>query len=118
MKIKALTFLIIVVLMLIPVNALSLEEVDLNNFSLDDYDIDELSDLFNTTTVQIEVFDELDYNHDGNLTIDEFEELAPVFYEDSFWDGYALEEIIINEFENYDEDFNDILTFDEYCKIC
>lgn len=41
-------------------------------------------------------------NHDGKLSIDEFEELTEYIMEDSFWDGYSPEEVIISEFESLD----------------
>ena len=42
-----------------------------------------------------DTFNELDTNHDGKLSIDEFEELTEYIMEDSFWDGYSPEEVII-----------------------
>lgn len=42
-----------------PVNALSLSDIDENHFSLDDYDKKELADLFNTTTKTVDEFNEL-----------------------------------------------------------
>lgn len=61
-----------------------------------------------------DTFNELDTNHDGKLSIDEFEELTEYIMEDSFWDGYSPEEVIISEFESLDSNCDGFLSYDEF----
>lgn len=61
-----------------------------------------------------DTFNELDTNHDGKLSIDEFEELTEYIIEDSFWDGYSPEEVIISEFESLDSNRDGFLSYDEF----
>lgn len=61
-----------------------------------------------------DTFNELDTNHDGKLSIDEFEELTEYIMEDSFWDGYSPEEVIISEFESLDSNRDGFLSYDEF----
>lgn len=61
-----------------------------------------------------DTFNELDTNHDGKLSIDEFEELTEYVMEDSFWDGYSPEEVIISEFESLDSNRDGFLSYDEF----
>lgn len=61
-----------------------------------------------------DTFNELDANHDGKLSIDEFEELTEYIMEDSFWDGYSPEEVIISEFESLDSNRDGFLSYDEF----
>lgn len=37
--------------------------------------------------------------------------------EDSFWAGYSPEEMIISEFEKYDLNHNDVISFHEFSLI-
>ncbi|WP_303295332.1 EF-hand domain-containing protein [Methanobrevibacter woesei] len=117
MKVKFLMVLVVFLVLIMPVNALSLSDIDENHFSLDDYDKKELADLFNTTTKTVDEFNETDINKDGNITIDEFEELIFIIDEDSFWAGYSPEEMIISEFEKYDLNHNDVISFHEFSLI-
>ena len=61
-----------------------------------------------------DTFNELDTNHDGKLSIDEFEELTEYIMEDSFWDGYSPEEVIISEFESLDSNRDGFLSYYEF----
>lgn len=61
-----------------------------------------------------DTFNELDTNHDGKLSIDEFEELTEYIMKDSFWDGYSPEEVIISEFESLDSNRDGFLSYDEF----
>lgn len=61
-----------------------------------------------------DTFNELDTDHDGKLSIDEFEELTEYIMEDSFWDGYSPEEVIISEFESLDSNCDRFLSYDEF----
>ena len=61
-----------------------------------------------------DTFNELDTNHDGKLSIDEFEELTEYILEDSFWDGYSPEEVIISEFESLDSNRDGFLSYYEF----
>ena len=61
-----------------------------------------------------DTFNELDTDHDGKLSIDEFEELTEYIMEDSFWDGYSPEEVIISEFESLDSNRDGFLSYDEF----
>ncbi|WP_405267240.1 hypothetical protein [Methanobrevibacter sp.] len=47
-----------------------------------------------------EFFKDTDLNDDGRITLDEFEEINYIFTEDSFWDGYSIEEICQSEFDD------------------
>lgn len=60
-----------------------------------------------------DTFNELDTNHDGKLSIDEFE-VTEYIMEDSFWDGYSPEEVIISEFESLDSNCDGFLSYDEF----
>ena len=113
MKVKFSIILLVFLVLIMPVNALSLSDIDENHFSLDDYDKKELADLFNTTTKIVDEFNETDIDNNGNITIDEFEELIFIIGEDSFWNGYSPEEMIISEFEKYDLNHNDVISFHE-----
>lgn len=117
MKVKFFMILLVFLVLIMPVNALSLSDIDENHFSLDDYDKKDLADLFNTTTKTVDEFNGTDINKDGNITIDEFEELIFIIDEDSFWAGYSPEEMIISEFEKYDLNHNDVISFHEFSLI-
>lgn len=69
MKVKFSIILLVFLVLIMPVNALSLSDIDENHFSLDDYDKKELADLFNTTTKIVDEFNETDIDNNGNITI-------------------------------------------------
>lgn len=62
-------------------------------------------------------FNNLDTNHDGKISLDEFEELTEYILEDSFWDGYSPEEAFISEFNNLDLDGDGFLSYEEFSKM-
>lgn len=62
-------------------------------------------------------FKELDTNHDGKLSIDEFEVLGEYIVEDSFWDDYSFEEAVISEFENLDLNGDGFLSLKEFTRM-
>lgn len=117
MKSKFLGLLLIFFIIVMPVNALTLEEVNDENFSIYEYDQREVADFFNVSVNIVDNFDELDYNNDSKIDIDEFEGLIDILAEDSFWDGYSLEEILISEFERFDSNHDDYINFEEFCEI-
>lgn len=61
-----------------------------------------------------EFFKETDRNHDGHIDLDEFSEVYYLFTEDSFWDGYSIEEICVVEFESANGNSDDYLNFTEF----
>ena len=58
-------------------------------------------------------FKETDSNDDGKISLEEFEEISYIFIEDSFWDGYSIEEICQSEFDNANHD-DDYLNYTEF----
>lgn len=62
-------------------------------------------------------FVESDIDANGLISLDELEEISYVFCEDSFWDGYSVEEVCQDEFDRADDDGNDYLNFTEFRKI-
>ena len=71
---------------------------------------------FSKEVREFEYFKDADINKDGIITFDEFEEISYIFTEDSFWDGYSIEEICQDEFDRLDNG-DDYLTFDEFKKL-
>ncbi|MCQ2972361.1 MAG: EF-hand domain-containing protein [archaeon] len=61
-------------------------------------------------------FNNLDHNHDNQLSIDEFEDLAEYIMTDSFWKGYSVEAAVIAEFKNLDIDNNGFLSLSEFSR--
>lgn len=62
-------------------------------------------------------FEDTDSNGDGVISFKEFSEISYVFTEDSFWDGYSIEEILQSEWDRANSDGNDYLTFEEFKKV-
>lgn len=62
-------------------------------------------------------FQKTDLNDDGKISYDELSEVSYIFTEDSFWDGYSVEEIIQSEFDRGDKNGDDYLSFEEFKKI-
>ncbi len=62
-------------------------------------------------------FEETDFNDDGKIDFDEFSEVSFIFTEDSFWDGYSIEEILQSEWDRANSDGDDYLTFEEFKKV-
>ncbi len=71
---------------------------------------------FSKEVREFEYFKDTDINKDGIITFDEFEEISYILTEDSFWDGYSIEEICQSEFDRLDNG-DDYLTFDEFKKL-
>ena len=59
-------------------------------------------------------FKETDLNGDYLIDFKEFSEISYVFTEDSFWDGYPIEEILQSEWDRANDDGDDYLTFEEF----
>ena len=55
-----------------------------------------------------------DLNGDYLIDFKEFSEISYVFTEDSFWDGYPIEEILQSEWDRANDDGDDYLTFEEF----
>jgi len=62
-------------------------------------------------------FEETDFNDDGKIDFDEFSEVSYIFTEDSFWDGYSIEEILQSEWDRANSNGDDYLTFEEFKKV-
>ena len=62
-------------------------------------------------------FEETDTNDDGKIDFDEFSDVSFIFTEDSFWDGYSIEEILQSEWDRANSDGDDYLTFEEFKKV-
>lgn len=58
-----------------------------------------------------------DSNGDGLISFSEFDEISYIFTEDSFWDGYSIEEIIQSEWDMADRNNDDYLNYTEFKKV-
>ena len=65
-------------------------------------------------TSDYDFFIETDTNGDGLIDLSEFEQISYIFTEDSFWDGYSIENICLCEFDNADKNGNDYLNYREF----
>ena len=61
-----------------------------------------------------EFYMQSDLNNDSLISQEEFEEISHVFSEDSFWDGFSIEEITQSEFDNANSNGDDFLNFTEF----
>ena len=62
-------------------------------------------------------FKQTDSNADGRIDFDEFSQISYIFTEDSYWDGYSIEEICHSEFERADDNANDYLNYFEFKQV-
>lgn len=59
-------------------------------------------------------FRQTDANNDGLVDYDELSDMSHIFTEDTFWDGYSIEEIVQSEFDDGDRNGDGYLNFTEY----
>lgn len=90
-----------------------IKESDLNLATDDNNEKPESSD----KNDDYKFFEETDFNDDGKIDFDEFSEVSFIFTEDSFWDGYSIEEILQSEWDRANLDGDDYLTFEEFKKV-
>ncbi len=61
-----------------------------------------------------EFFKNTDVNNDGLIDGNEFGSIGYLFAEDSFWEGYSIEEICVVEFESANGNNDEYLNFTEF----
>ena len=81
------------------------------------YETNDDNSKINKTNYDYEFFNETDYNNDGLIDFDEFSEISYIFTEDSFWDGYSIEEVLQSEWDQANSDGDKYLSFEEFKTI-